>query len=179
MGPPGRRTLPDSHAPSPWAARSAGLARPGLAVGRAAALLAEGVAVGVALLGEQLLVAVGADAVGELRVGARGQVRFDLAPVAAVVADLLAPGADRKQARQDLELADRLLDPLVELGGADAELAHAQQRDGDDREGDRGDREDEEPAGLIELRAQLNGEGVGAAPLAVDARLDDEAVAAG
>src|ERR1700733_10493069 len=102
----------------------------------AAAALADAAAA-EALIGQHLLGAVGADPVGELGLGAGAEVRLDLAPVAAVIADLLAPGADRQQAGQHLELADRLLDPLVELAGAPPELADPEQRHGDDRQRER------------------------------------------
>src|SRR3954462_12231650 len=75
-----------------------------------------------ALVGQHLLGAVRADPVGELGFGPCAEVLLDLAPVPAVIADLLAPGADREQAGQHLELADRLLDPLVEIAGAGPEL---------------------------------------------------------
>src|SRR5687768_4622598 len=53
--------------------------------------------------------AIGADGVREARVRALGDVALHTLPVVAVVADLVAPGADRQQAFELLDLGERLL----------------------------------------------------------------------
>lgn len=63
----------------------------------------------------QLFCAIGADAVAELRFRAVADIRLDLLPIAAVVADLLAAGADGNKAAEQLHLGKRLPQFLLQL----------------------------------------------------------------
>jgi hypothetical protein len=75
------------------------------------------------------LVAVGADAVAERGLGVLPDVGLDLLPVVAVVAHLLAVGADRQQAAQlldvrhcPLEIADTIGEEFLQLHHPYADL---------------------------------------------------------
>ena len=57
---------------------------------------------------QDILLAFGTDAVRDLGIGIRRDVFFYLVPIAAVVADLFAPGADGQQTLQRLDLAREL-----------------------------------------------------------------------
>src|SRR5205807_1234393 len=59
----------------------------------------------------ELHAAVRADAVAEIGLGVRPKVRLQVLPVARVVADLLAVGADWDQPPQGLDLLECLLEP--------------------------------------------------------------------
>jgi hypothetical protein len=57
----------------------------------------------------QSVEALGTDAMGELGVRVISHIDFDLGPVAVVVADLFAGGADGQQPAQGLDFGERVL----------------------------------------------------------------------
>src|SRR5512134_301906 len=63
----------------------------------------------------ELLGAVGAEPVGELRFRVRPDVFLDLVPVALVITDLLAGGADRQHALQRLDVVESRLEVLEQV----------------------------------------------------------------
>ena len=71
--------------------------------------------------------ATGADAVGEVRVGVRMNVLLDRLPVALVVADTFAPGANRDEAGQGFDLGQRLLEFADEFLAFDFHAVTARQ----------------------------------------------------
>ncbi len=75
-------------------------------------------------LGQNLGVAVGADAVAELHPRVGREIAFDLLPIVAVVADLLAVAADRQQPLQLVDLVQGLLQLADPLGQVVLERDH-------------------------------------------------------
>src|SRR5262245_1267350 len=57
--------------------------------------------------------AIRADAVGELCVGVASEVFFEFLPVTGIIADFLAPRADRQQAVKRLDLRQRFFEIAV------------------------------------------------------------------
>src|SRR5712692_3557647 len=71
------------------------------------------------------LIAVGTKAVGELQIGALGNVDFHLFPIIFIVADALAVGAHRQKSLQSSYLSDRVLQLPDALGQVDLQLDDA------------------------------------------------------